>query len=78
MKNFNLVYKIKKAKTEKSDVVDRLKNGIYLNKKRLLKPLLGCKLVNPLHSYYLNVYRIILMLNLEQIVNVHFFNIYSL
>ena len=34
MKMFNLVYKIKKAKTEKSSAVDRLKKGIYLNIKK--------------------------------------------
>jgi len=46
MQIFNLVYKVKKAKTEKSGVVDRL---LYLNNKRFLKPLLGFKYVNPLH-----------------------------
>jgi len=55
MNIFNLVYKIKKAKTEKSSAVDRLKMAnIYLNKKGFLKPLPSCKYANPSHSYYLN------------------------
>jgi len=36
MKIFNLVYKIKKAKTEKSG--GSSSNSIYLNDKRFLKP----------------------------------------
>ena len=52
MKILNLVYKIKKAKPEKSGVVDRLKMA-YISIKRFLKPLHSCKYVNPLHSYYL-------------------------
>ena len=33
--------------------MDRLKNGIYFDKNRFLKPLPSCKYVNPLHYYYL-------------------------
>jgi len=51
---FNLVYIIKKAKTEKSGAVDRLKTT-YLYKKWFLKPLHSRKYVNPLHSYYLKI-----------------------
>jgi len=50
MQIFNLVHKVKKAKTEKSGVVETISNGIFLNKKIFLKPLLGFKYVNPLHS----------------------------
>ena len=45
MKIFNLVYKIKNPKTEKSYAVDRLKMA-YI-KKRFIKSLSSCKYVNP-------------------------------
>ena len=51
MKIFNLVYKIKKAKTKKSCAVDRLKME-YI-KKRFIKSLPICKYVNPLNRSYL-------------------------
>jgi len=51
MKMFDLVYKIKKAKTEKSCAVDRLKMA-YI-KKRFIKSLPSCKYVNPLQRSYL-------------------------
>ena len=45
MKIFNLVYKIKKAKTEKSCTVDRLKMT-YIKIKGFIKSLPSCKYVN--------------------------------
>jgi len=55
MKIFNLVYKFKKSKTEKSCAVDMSKNGIYLNKKSFIKSLR--KYVNPLQRSYLKCTR---------------------
>ena len=52
MKIVNLVYKIKKAKTEKSCAVDRLKMA-FIKKKKVLKYLPSCKYVNPLQKSYL-------------------------
>jgi len=51
MKMFNLAYKIKTAKTEKSCAVDRLKMA-YI-KKRFIKSLPSCKYVNPIQRSYL-------------------------
>jgi len=48
---FNLVYKVKKAKPEKSCPGDRLKMA-YI-KKRFIKYLPSCKYVNPLHRSHL-------------------------
>jgi len=45
---------IKSAKTEKW-CSGSFKYGIYLNKKRFLKPLPSSKYVNPLHSYNLKM-----------------------
>ena len=57
MKIFNLVYKIKNPKTEKSCAVNRLKMpySVYLNRKRFIKSLPSCKYVNPLGWSYVKV-----------------------
>ena len=54
MKIFNLVYKIKNTKTEKSCAADRLIMAyFFLNKKMFKKSLPVCKYVNPLGRSYL-------------------------
>ena len=53
MKIINLVHKIKKAKTEQSCAVDRLKMA-YI-KKRFIKSLPSFKYVNPLQKSYLKM-----------------------
>jgi len=56
MQIFNLVYKVKKSKNWEKRCGGSSSNGIYLNNKRFLKPLLGFKYVNPLHSNNLNTW----------------------
>jgi len=51
MKIFNLVYKIKKVKTEKSGVVDRLEMA-YISMKKGFKNLY---IAANISSYYLNI-----------------------
>ena len=51
MKNFNLVYKIKKEKTEKRSGGSSV-NDICFNKIKFLKLLPSCKSVNPLQRSY--------------------------
>jgi len=55
MKNFNLVYKIKNPKTEKSCAVDCLKMAFITIRKKFIKSLPSCKYVNPLGRSYLNI-----------------------
>ena len=50
---FNLVYKIKKAKTERSCAVDRFKMA-YIKIKRFIKSLPRCNYVNTLQRSRLN------------------------
>ena len=56
MKNFNLVYKIKNPKTEKSCAVDCLKMAFITIRKKFIKSLPSCKYVNPLGWSYVKYY----------------------
>ena len=56
MKILNLVYNIKKAKSETGCAVERLKMAYFLNKKTFTKSLPSCKYVNPLQRSYLKTF----------------------
>jgi len=53
MKNFNLVYKIKKEKNCEKRFGGSSVNGICFNKIKFLKLLPSCKSVHPLQRFYL-------------------------